>query len=898
MTYVAEVTADSPSAYWRLGDLLDSSGNGLTLAVDAGTVANAASLLVSDPSNGAKQFLTNFGQDSLAHADDPLLRQGSNFTVEAWVQPQGGFGGTYVAVNKWQAYSIRILGNGHFAAVFYTSAGFFQAEGTTVYTVGNTYHVVATRDASNIRLYVDGALEATTPFTGSPSNSADHFVLGANVGFENGWWGVIDEVALYPTALTLTRIAAHHTAGITAAPVLVHGAAQALTGQSALTGVGHIPGEVSGVAQALTAQSAITGHGRLKIHAIPQALTAQSLLQQVVVSMAATATDPLGAVGTDSATLPLSLDTGIRVHRCSFFENRVVFGNANDPSQQGPDLDVPDPYERQRPPGPVTVGHTFDVARACRIPGIRIWKHPQASGNIVAGMWNSAGVLLKSVNLTWVADAGGWRTVLWDAPVTLADAAEFNVGYYYPTADDHYAISFWNWNTGDSFVYPFRIRGFNESSTGNSFGSWNVRGTGLTYSGGPANRQPGNYYVDPIAEWNVDTPAFTGSEYWRQWENGPDPNAVEIPISVWWVDSNRIAEYKPLGINTIVGDWAYNPDYVNGIKAAGISWWPFLHGNDLSAPIAVQEDPALAALVKGYFVTDEPDLFQPWASPAVVRKWKNDARAIDSTRPVWINLSRYAFQNQGFTWLPVGISARDANMEWREYLSLSDIASLDAYSINAADPYIANVSSSAPNRWGIWAYPHQISWASKMVEERCPVWGYVETASSMPGLPLIGEIQKAVWSCLIAGATGIQYFQHRFIDADQVTDTVSLLTQTELHAGMTALNAQIQSLAAPLLAPEANLLTSVATSTTGGPMKGGEVGVPIHYTSRMLGSPHYVFAQAIRPGTTTGTFTAPSASGKTLTVVGEGRTVVANGSGVWTDVFDEDYEYHLYNWTT
>ncbi|MDQ7836661.1 MAG: LamG domain-containing protein [Humidesulfovibrio sp.] len=83
------------------------------------------------------------------------------------------------------------------------------------------YHVAATWDASEIKIYINGVLSNTATNTGSiaAQNSAGDLLLGAQfsnrVGGGGGWWGfnrypfagLMDEVYLYNRVLTATEIA-------------------------------------------------------------------------------------------------------------------------------------------------------------------------------------------------------------------------------------------------------------------------------------------------------------------------------------------------------------------------------------------------------------------------------------------------------------------------------------------------------------------------------------------------------------------------------------------------------------------------------------------------------------------------------------------------------------------
>jgi hypothetical protein len=275
MPYSDVVMADAPVGYWRLADLTDSSGNGLALT-QGGTVTDVPSLLASDPANGAKRFFTDYQVDRLTHADDPLLRLTSAFSMEAWVKP--AFVDRFQILQKFQSYSLYLRTDGKFRAEVYTSSGFYGAESTTIATSSGVYHVVGTFDGSNVRLYVNGALEATTPTPGTPLNNTNQFCLGADPGNAGGWWGVIDEPAVYHTVLTPARVLARYNAGVGVGGV-VDGAVS-LLGAGALTvaprrrrhAVASLLGAGALTAAALrrrAAAAALTGVGVLHVVASP-----------------------------------------------------------------------------------------------------------------------------------------------------------------------------------------------------------------------------------------------------------------------------------------------------------------------------------------------------------------------------------------------------------------------------------------------------------------------------------------------------------------------------------------------------------------------------------------------------------------------------------------------------
>lgn len=609
-----------------------------------------------------------------------------------------------------------------------------------------------------------------------------------------------------------------------------------------------------------------------------------------------TVTDALGVIVTDTLDVDAGGATGVRTIRSSFLGTRMNFGNVVTPDTQGPTPD-PDPYGGM---GPTTLGMTARAMRDARTTGVRIYKHPDGTGTIVAHLWSSTGtVLASSAPVTWVADEGGWATYEFTAPVELEEGLSYHWGYYYPTADQNYIWSAWAFNGQDTCVYPLHMLQFGTSGAGtNSGGTFRTAGATAPAMTG-TYRTAHNYYVDPLVEWDLTSPGYSsGESYYDQFPNGG--SSFDFPISVFFADPENLVGYRTRGINTLRAGGASDA-YIAAVKASGIDWYPSISGGDTSVIVAMAEDPDLAARVKGYLLTDEPDLNTPWNAPSVLRGWRNAARRLDSTRPIHLNLSRYVAINQGFTWQPVGIGAEAANLEWREYLSLADSGSLDLYALSGTDSF---GFSSATNRYGIWVYPlviHRLR--EQITDERIPLWAIIETTSAYPDSPTPTQVKKAVWASLIAGAKGIEYFDHRFAGPAVSQDFAAMLNDSAMTSAITALNAQLQTLAPALWAAETGYITGYTTTGTLAVDQGGlpaGASIPLHYTSREVvgdGTTTYFFVQTMRAGSTSATLAVPGFEGATLTVIGESRAVTVDGTGHFTDSFTGDYVYHLYSTT-
>jgi len=78
---------------------------------------------------------------------------------------------------------------------------------------GAWHHAVLTKDGSTIRLYLDGAQVASTPMAETTYYGSGGIAIGRD-GDANGSYfnGSIDEVAVYPSALSSTRVTAHYSA--------------------------------------------------------------------------------------------------------------------------------------------------------------------------------------------------------------------------------------------------------------------------------------------------------------------------------------------------------------------------------------------------------------------------------------------------------------------------------------------------------------------------------------------------------------------------------------------------------------------------------------------------------------------------------------------------------------
>ncbi len=211
--YAASVLADRPSGYWRLGETAgttaaDSSGNSRTGTISGGVTLGATGAVAGD-SNTAIGFDGGTGQVAVADADP--LRLNTPFTIELFAKLD-------TFANTWPG----LLGKGP----SYTANGWliwYQADGTVWFkrngqkwgtgpgaiTTDRYHHLAVTFDGTTLRWYVDGAQTTAAPASFPAITGTDPMLIGQG---DNAGRDTIDELAVYPTALTAPRIQAHLSA--------------------------------------------------------------------------------------------------------------------------------------------------------------------------------------------------------------------------------------------------------------------------------------------------------------------------------------------------------------------------------------------------------------------------------------------------------------------------------------------------------------------------------------------------------------------------------------------------------------------------------------------------------------------------------------------------------------
>ena len=217
MAYQDEVLADGPSGYWRMnetsgGTAFDSSGNNWGGLYNGGYVLNQPTMV----GGGVSAYLNGQPGTYVGVTDNAALFGTASITVECWVYPSAPLvSGSFVNRRNGSnvgGFTLEANPNG---TQFFANVGgtWYAANGPRV-TLWAWNHVVGVFTSGRHELWLNGKLFALTT-AGVLNNPAGPITLefGRNIGGGQLFTGRMDEVAIYPTALTAARILAHYTAG-------------------------------------------------------------------------------------------------------------------------------------------------------------------------------------------------------------------------------------------------------------------------------------------------------------------------------------------------------------------------------------------------------------------------------------------------------------------------------------------------------------------------------------------------------------------------------------------------------------------------------------------------------------------------------------------------------------
>ncbi|WP_380175221.1 LamG-like jellyroll fold domain-containing protein [Kineococcus sp. DHX-1] len=234
--YARTVLADGASSYWPLGPA--TSGNRAydwagtnDLTLDGSVTASTGRAVAGDPGSAS-----TFPGTGTAPAVSGALSAPSTFSLEASFRTTStrggkviGFGNARTGLSTRYDRHVYVRPDGRLTFGVYSGA-VRTVTSPSSYADGQWHQVVATLGPAGMQLYVDGALVAGDASTTTAETNDGYWRVGGDA--VSGWpqaptstslAGDLDEVAVYPTALTAAQVAAHRdralgTPGGNAAP--------------------------------------------------------------------------------------------------------------------------------------------------------------------------------------------------------------------------------------------------------------------------------------------------------------------------------------------------------------------------------------------------------------------------------------------------------------------------------------------------------------------------------------------------------------------------------------------------------------------------------------------------------------------------------------------------------
>lgn len=206
------VLADSPGAFWRLnepsGRFFDTSGHDVR-GTPAGTITRGASAPMSD---GEKGITLDGSTGYFTAPDGARTDLGDVFTLEAWVKVNALGGGLSQTIfSKGTGAYLLDIGSGGALRLQKSGTGVTVASTANI-TAGAWYHIAATKNGSTVKLYINGVDVTGTVTNATYANTSTALFVGRRFDGANSLAGSIASAAIYPTALSAARVAAHYAA--------------------------------------------------------------------------------------------------------------------------------------------------------------------------------------------------------------------------------------------------------------------------------------------------------------------------------------------------------------------------------------------------------------------------------------------------------------------------------------------------------------------------------------------------------------------------------------------------------------------------------------------------------------------------------------------------------------
>jgi len=218
--YDSAVLADSPNVYWKLQDSAGTTAVETVSGIN-GTYNGTGYALNQAPLASGLGASVNFGTGggSSGYIDVPansaFAFTSGSWSIEFWFKPTNIGSRMEPISNGGSGYRFALSGTTTGKMDIDLNATNYLTTATT-FANNTTYHVVLVCDktANALTWYVNGAADASSAASPSVPATGVDLAIGELVGTYFQFQGYMSNVAMYPSALSSTRVAAHYAAGI------------------------------------------------------------------------------------------------------------------------------------------------------------------------------------------------------------------------------------------------------------------------------------------------------------------------------------------------------------------------------------------------------------------------------------------------------------------------------------------------------------------------------------------------------------------------------------------------------------------------------------------------------------------------------------------------------------
>jgi type II secretory pathway pseudopilin PulG len=188
------LTAADSSGSGNNGTLVNMTGNEWT----TGVVNGALNF------NGVNNYRVDCGNNAIFNITNAI-------TLSAWIKTNDSGNGQHnpYVVKGDYSYGLKHTNSNNWECYVKTSMGWGLAHYPANSSLNGVWHHLAgTYNGSQLKLYVDGVLQATTSYTGAIGTDTSHVCIGEEIEHtDRDYNGVIDDVRIYNRALSADEIA-------------------------------------------------------------------------------------------------------------------------------------------------------------------------------------------------------------------------------------------------------------------------------------------------------------------------------------------------------------------------------------------------------------------------------------------------------------------------------------------------------------------------------------------------------------------------------------------------------------------------------------------------------------------------------------------------------------------